>query len=264
MKKEIILLEKGYTNPCLMGKGSFSEVFRVSEGQTGKHFACKISGHKELLLREAQLLREIRHPLFPKFCGEWQTGDRGFLVMEYVPGTSLEKLRRQRRGIAGRQAMHIALELAEGLVYLHEQANPILYRDLKPHNVQIREDGQIKLLDFGCACHMTEERNVHVGTPGFAAPEQLAGKQADIAGDIYAFGRLLQYMLADCGSRPRGEEASLLAEIAEKCTREKKEERLGSMRLCIHLLSNRKIKKYVNKYIFMKDIWKKSGNYFNK
>lgn len=236
------LYEKGYEMLDSAGQGAFSRVYRVRKRDTGEFFACKVSGKKEMLAAEAKLLGQVSHPLFPRFCDHWQEQERAFLIMEYLPGMSLKHLVEKRGGLSPAQTARIGMSLAQGLLYLHERCKPVLYRDLNPGNVQILQDGRAKLLDLGCACALGENRD-RAGTPGFAPPEQLTGESLSAAGDIYAFGKMLEYMLQSgslsgkksgrCGERKcRKTLEALLAE----CTRRDPEKRPGDMRFCLDML----------------------------
>lgn len=243
-----ILKTHGYISPQLIGTGAFSSVYRVKGVQDGKFYACKVSEKTEMLAREAGILKELSHPLFPVCYEMWTEGETGFLIMEYVAGRSLGRLLDSRGRLSARRAAEIGLELAEGLSYLHERRRPVFYRDLKPENIYIREDGRVKLLDFGCACKEDEKAGervkVLVGTPGFAAPEQLSGSaDASAAGDIYGLGKVLQSMLSArdelgrmltresfLGNSPE----SRLRLLALECTRENPGRRPACMRLCIY------------------------------
>ena len=86
----------------LLGAGAFSEVYLVKDGE-GRHYACKISGHAELLEREAACHRRICHPLFPKFIDFWKQGGKAYLLMEYIGGENLKKTMEVRGGFAARQ-----------------------------------------------------------------------------------------------------------------------------------------------------------------
>lgn len=141
------LCEKGYEILNIVGKGSFSTVYRLREMKTGRHCACKVSENQKMLFREAELLRRLEHPLFPVFYDFWQQEKEACLVMEYIAGTSLEKLVGDRGRLTDRRASRIGLELASGLAYLHELPIPILHRDITPGNILIRQDGRVKLLD---------------------------------------------------------------------------------------------------------------------
>lgn len=198
-KEQDILGRSGYICRRLLGKGAFSRVY-LAEGKTdGGIYACKVSGNLELLEREAAVMAKLQHPLFPDFFRIWQEAGLGFLLMEYIPGNNLEKMLEHRKRFSVKQTARIGMELAEGLLYLHEMEEGILFRDVKPANIIIRQDGRVKLLDFGCVCAMPEGAASQAGTPGFAAPEQFAGKDSPEAGnhltmacDVYGLGQTLK------------------------------------------------------------------------
>ena len=211
------LAGRGYEIIRLLGEGAFSKVVLVRKiALTQQHAkerrgsiqtesfsdeaACKISRQINLALREAETLARIDHPLFPKYLGVWQEGEKVFLLMEYVRGSSLEALLARRGGFSEMQVIRIGLELAEGLKYLHELPVPILFRDLKPANILLRQDGQVKLLDLGCACTTGRQADL-AGTPEYAAPEQLkSGSVLTPASDVYGLGKTLQAMTGrKCG-----------------------------------------------------------------
>lgn len=190
------LERRGFTAPLLLGQGAFCQVYRVREEATGRLYACKVGmgSRKMHVRREQELLKKLKHPLFPGYKGYWEEAEFACLIMEYVAGSSLEALLGRRTSLSERQALRVSAELAEGLLYL--QRRGIVFGDIKAQNILIRQDGRVKLLDFGCACRQNREGHVRTGTPGYAAPEQLIGGKADFACDIYALGRVMQYMLS--------------------------------------------------------------------
>lgn len=205
---------RGYFCIRRLGKGAFSEVYRA-EDREGRLCACKVSGNVRLLEREARVMEGLAHPLFPEFFEFWvhggPGGELGYLAMEYVEGECLADILGRRGGFCARQVVRTGLELAEGLRYLHERAEGYLFRDVKPANIILRQDGKVKLLDFGCVCLEGERGCSLAGTPGYGAPEQLEeGGFLTQACDVYGLGRTLQEML---GGRRRRGGASLGASV---------------------------------------------------
>lgn len=206
----------------LLGAGAFSEVYLVKDGE-GRHYACKISGHAELLEREAACHRRICHPLFPKFIDFWKQGGKAYLLMEYIGGENLKKTMEVRGGFAARQTAEMGAQLAEGLCYLHRLPEPVIFRDIKPENVMLAKDGAVRLLDFGCACPAGKSADI-AGSPGFGAPEQFVTDSVQTAAaDVYGLGRTLEKLL-EAGER------GILRRIIRRCTEERPEDRLGDMR----------------------------------
>ena len=194
-----VLQSKGYELCGLIGEGATAQVYYIREILPKAEYACKISDHIRWIGPEAELLKAIQHPLFPKWKAYWEVDGKGYLVMEYIAGNSLENHLR-RRGIFGQEeTVRIVLELADGLRYLHEKDGGFIYRDLKPDNIMIQPDGTARLLDLGAAAI---SENCRAGTIGYAAPElQLMSEQKikSIAltpvSDIYSLGMVMHYML---------------------------------------------------------------------
>lgn len=221
-----MLLQERYRIQQLIGSGGMSYVYAaIDERLMGKQWAIKesvpLAVDRDHLLREMKWLTALRHPNLPHivdFIAPDQDG-HAYLVMELVEGVTLQE-KMKRSGIRFQEAVSIALQLCDALHYLHHQEPPIIYRDLKPSNVMIIDDGSIKLIDFGIARQLkvdSQADTVKLGTIGFAAPEQYEGKQSDPRTDLFAVGALLAYLLSDGkwnGNIPLREEL-LRADIAK-------------------------------------------------
>lgn len=206
----------------VLGAGAFSEVYLTEDG-AGRRYACKVSGHTELLEREAACHRDIHHPLFPKFIDFRKEGGKACLLMEYVEGENLKNVIEARGGFTARQTAELGAQLAEGLFYLHRLPEPVVFRDVKPENVMLAQDGAARLLDFGCACRAGRSADI-AGSPGFGAPEQFEGGSVQTAAaDVYGLGKTLEKLL---GEGERG----MLGRIIRRCTEERPEDRPGDMR----------------------------------
>lgn len=236
-EKEIntVLRELGYKNDGLVGCGAFAKVYRIQKENEGYQGACKISREFHLLRKESLILQQVNHSLFPQYCDYKEAGEYGFLFMEYVPGMNLRRLVEMQGAIHQDRAIQIARSLAEGLCYLHERRTPIFFRDLKPDNVIIREDGRVKLVDFGSACIEEEDRNIITGTEGFGAPEQwLKAGNIGSYSDVYALGKLLGFMLGT-------EKVEWwLRDLLEECVRRQIRERIPDMRCFLSRLKKGK------------------------
>lgn len=188
------------------------------------------------LRTERQVLAQLDHPAIARLLGGGETDDgQPYLVMEYVQGQSLTAhcatLRLDR-------AARVALIMQLCLALAHAHQRLVIHRDLKPANVLVSQEGALKLLDFGVAKLLDLQADptatsTRVWTPGYASPEQQAGKAVTTATDVYALGVLLQELL--CGMRPdgRANQPPLpavaidpdLAAIVRKATRELAAER---------------------------------------
>ncbi|MDR2044362.1 MAG: serine/threonine protein kinase [Clostridium sp.] len=195
--------ERFYEKLFPLGQGTDTEVYCVRQKYphgtgsfplTERTYACKTSGQIKRLEREARFLQAARHPLFPKWHDYWEAGGKGYLVMEYISGSTLEKLLKQRGSFPQKKALCIALELAAGLASLHGRTPPLLYLDLKPANILIQDTGKVRLVDFGTVC-LLSGRAEAAGTPGYAAPEVLRTEAFSERTDVYSLGKVLHYML---------------------------------------------------------------------
>ena len=147
--------------------------------------------------REAEMLTRLKHPRIPQIFDRFSEGNAHYLVMEFVEGETLQaKLQRvPGNRLPEAEAVSIAVKVLAVLDYLHKQTPPVIFRDLKPDNVILRPDGELKLIDFGIARFFRPTgSNIGRGTVGYAAPEQYQGA-IDARSDIYALGATLHHML---------------------------------------------------------------------
>jgi serine/threonine protein kinase len=155
-------------------------------------------------LREALLLARLHHPAIPKLYDYFFEDGYWYLVMEYVPGPTLAAYMRQHAPLSPLEAINYAMQLCDVLDYLHGQAPPVIFRDLKPSNIIITPEGRLVLVDFGIARYFKEGQvndTTDFGSPGYASPEQFEGSgQTDARSDLFSLGIILYEML--CGHRP--------------------------------------------------------------
>ena len=189
-----------------IGQGGEGSVYLARDEDLHRAVAIKQVGIREegakeenRILREADMLRQLGHPMLPVIY-ELLWEEAWYLVMEYIQGVTLQEYI-GKNGYAGeKQARAWALQLLDILCYLHTRKPPVIYCDLKPHNIIVCPDGNLRLIDFGAAYRQKfgEKTERMAVTPGYGAPEQFgrAGKgvRADERSDIYAFGRVLYYM----------------------------------------------------------------------
>lgn len=151
----------------------------------------------ELFHREAKLLASLNHRHIPKVYDYFQYAGKYYLSMEYIDGGDLaQKLEAAKGPLPENQVLEWGEQIATVLFYLHKHDPPIVFRDVKPSNIMLTDQG-VKLIDFGIARHFDQAKKgdtMRIGSPGYAPPEQYAA-QTDPRSDIYALGVTLHHAL---------------------------------------------------------------------
>lgn len=159
----------------------------------------------ELFARESQFLIRLDHDQIAKVFDHFHEEGRHYLLLEYVRGQDLRQLVKQNGPQPTAHVVKWAHEIAGILKYLHEQAPPIIHRDLTPENIVLNENGSVKLIDFGAANEFVgTATGTLVGKQAYMAPEQLRGK-ASTSSDIYSLGGTLHYLLTAKDPEPLSE-----------------------------------------------------------
>ncbi|TFE24891.1 serine/threonine protein kinase [Cohnella luojiensis] len=190
-----------------IGKGGMGRVYLAEDIRVGgKHRALKLTrplpDERRTFLPEAQMLSELDHPNLPAIVDYYPPDADGVtcIVMDYIAGDSVaERFERYGFKLAYALVLSVMADLCDVLVYLHAQNPPIVFRDLKPSNVLLDRQNRAILVDFGIARRYREEGlsdTLQLGTPGFAAPEQLRGEQSDRRTDIYGLGAFAYHLLS--------------------------------------------------------------------
>lgn len=204
LPEQLVNIHNGYEVQNSLGRGGLGQVYLVRCPGDNRRYALKVSDADEeagaILHREAHMLAAVVHPAFPKVREIWEEDGCVCLVMTYIEGRTLaemmeEQLHRVGRGFAADEVLPWMMQLAECLEYL--AVHRIIYRDLKPSNVMIDEEGMVSLIDFGSACYLREDMTVQgMGTPGFAPPEQYSYSCGPGPWtDVYSFGALIHFLL---------------------------------------------------------------------
>jgi serine/threonine-protein kinase len=189
-----------------LGEGGMGAVFLADDLKLdGKQWAIKESlmhsYHVEGFADEAGILVKLDHPFLPKIIDFFPPDPKGYsyLVMDYIKGQTLQKLFESRKTFTVETVVQYAKQLCQVFDYLHHfKPMAIIYRDLKPSNVMVDGQNNIRLIDFGIARNYSKERDsdtVQLGTVGFAAPEQYDHQQTDARTDLYTLGALMFYLL---------------------------------------------------------------------
>jgi serine/threonine protein kinase len=148
---------------------------------------------RQRFLREARLAGRLTHPNVVQVYDVGETDGRPFIVMEFVPGTTLA----EGGKLAPERAVELALQACAGLQQAH--VSGLVHRDIKPGNLLLRDDGVLKIADFGIAraaetTHHTQAGTI-LGTAAYLAPEQARGEEVTAAADIYSLGAVLYELL---------------------------------------------------------------------
>ncbi|MDP8981093.1 MAG: protein kinase [Acidobacteriota bacterium] len=206
----------------LLGSGGMGEVYRATDLKLGQPVALKFlpaatAEDPAALARfhnEVRIARQIAHPNVCRVYDIGEVESLAYISMEYVDGEDLHSLLRRIGRLPSDKAVEIAQRLCAGLAAAHDRG--VLHRDLKPANILIDGRGRVRIADFGLAgvaeeLHAGDSRS---GTPGYMAPEQLAGKEVSVRSDIYSLGLVLYEMFT--GKRPfEAETRAQLLELEE-------------------------------------------------
>ena len=183
-----------------------SRTWAMKELRPGTASSATLAEARQLFAQEANILVRLSHPHLPRVVAYLQEDGRSYLVMEFLHGESLEKrLENANAPLLEHQVLDWAVQVCEVLAYLHRQPRPIIFRDLKPSNIMVTEDGAIKLIDFGIArTYKAGQRKdtVTMGSENYAAPEQWGEAQTDPRADIYGLGATLYHLLANVPPLP--------------------------------------------------------------
>lgn len=200
-----------------IGHGGMSVVYLAMDKHLNKQWAVKEirkkgSGKNDeivvnSLLAEANMMKKLDHPALPRIVDIIDNGVTIYVVMDYIEGESLDKILNEYGAQPEELVVNWAKQLCDALSYLHSQKPPIIYRDMKPANVMLKPEGNIKIIDFGIAREYKEQNladTTVLGTKGYAPPEQYSG-QTDPRSDIFALGMTMHHLLT--GVDPRNGEA---------------------------------------------------------
>ncbi len=204
-----------YRLVSVLGVGGMGSVFLAErdDGTFERQVALKVVpldiSRPEIIARfdnERQVLARLVHPNIAQLLDAGITEDgRPYFVMEYIRGLPLDDYCDQA-GLGITQRLQLVDRVADAVQHAHQ--NLVIHRDLKPGNILVTEDGDVKLLDFGIARllddhgHTITQAGVRWGSPGFSAPEQASDNAPTTAIDVYSLGVLLYQQLTSCLPEP--------------------------------------------------------------
>ncbi len=192
-------LQGRYVIEDLLGQGGFSAVYIVKDRKLGgKRFAIKelknqSRAERERFLFECEVLKRLHHPALPMVSHLFEDNNQTYMLMEYIDGFNLERLRKQQteERFTLSQVLALLAPVVDAVSYLHRQPIPVLHRDIKPANIVQKENGQTVLVDFGIAKEYhpdTTTTAIRHCSAGYSAPEQYSGVGTDPRSDVYSLG----------------------------------------------------------------------------
>lgn len=209
-----------------IGEGGMANVYLGYDTILDRNVAIKIlrgdlSNDEKFVRRfqrEALSASSLAHPNIVEMYDVGEDNGLYYIIMEYIEGKTLKQLLKKRGTLTLSEAIDIMLQLTDGMAHAHDSY--IIHRDLKPQNIMIKDDGQIKITDFGIAMALNStqltQTNSVMGSVHYLPPEQASGKGCTIKSDIYSMGIIFYELLS--GSLPfRGDNA---VEIALKHMRD--------------------------------------------
>ncbi|HEY1135779.1 MAG TPA: protein kinase, partial [Nocardioides sp.] len=210
------VLDGRYRVGELVARGGMASVHVATDVRLDRTVAVKvmhpslgdpITGNESFALRfvrEARAAARLSHPNVVAVHDQGSDGGLTFLVMEYVPGSTLRDVIRDRAPLTPARALALLEPIVAAVGAAHRAG--IVHRDVKPENVLIADDGRVKVADFGLAkavdadSHHTTTGGVLIGTVSYLAPELVVDGTADARADVYALGVVLHELLT--GEKP--------------------------------------------------------------
>ena len=206
----------------VLGVGAMAKVLLAHDAELGREVAVKLldealaadPSFRARFAREARVAAGLSHPNIVTIFDVGEADGRPFIVMELVPGRTLEERLRREGALRASDVLAIARQVCDGLEHAH--SNGLVHRDLKPGNLIERDDGTVKIADFGIAravegTELTETGTV-VGTAAYLAPEQAEAGTVSPATDLFALGAVLYELVT--GRQPW--KIDSLAELAAR------------------------------------------------
>ena len=199
------VLDGRYALEMLVGSGGMADVYRAKDQLLERTVAVKIlhqqyENDTEFIARfqrEAKAAARITHPNIVNVYDVGVADGRHYIVMEYVPGRTLKERIKEEGSVPAAEALNIARQIAGALAQAH--ANNLVHCDIKPHNILVMPDGNVKVADFGIARAVTESTMTYndniMGSVHYFSPEQARGTIITPKSDVYSLGVVLYEML---------------------------------------------------------------------
>jgi len=223
----------------LLGAGGMGEVYLAKDSSLGRKVAIKILNQKyerhesniERFVREAKAASALNHPNILTIHEIGETNDSHFIVSEFVDGRTLCELLNKKGDLDLAEVLEIAIQTASALSAAHTAR--IIHRDIKPENIVVRDDGYVKVLDFGLAKLLPERlsfidseantvkqnqtaEGLILGTVNYMSPEQAMGEAVDPRTDIFSLGIVMYEMITGRTPFAAGSTSETLANLINK------------------------------------------------
>ena len=199
------IIKERYEITQLLGEGGMSYVYKATDKQLQRTVAIKtlkpnyVEQEKfvERFKREAQTAANLNHPNIVQIF-DWGIGDEPFFVMEYIEGNTLTSIIANKRTISMNDILFIGAQVSSGLQAAHSKG--LVHRDIKPGNIMITPEGNVKVTDFGIVSFQNEESDITktgsiLGTASYISPEQAQGKPVSKESDLYSLGTVLYELI---------------------------------------------------------------------
>jgi len=186
----------------IIGRGSMGTVYEALDPVFQRKVALKTVAARESdgleltrFVREAQAAGRLQHRNIVTVYDVGEENGQPYIAMELVEGIDLERVIQEKRPLPVEWKIDVLRQICEGLAHAH--GNGIVHCDIKPANVRVSAEGEVKIVDFGIALLQSSTRGGHhAGTPHYMAPEQVEGKAVDLRADIFSVGAIAYELLA--------------------------------------------------------------------
>ena len=203
------VIDNKYEVLKLIGQGGMSKVYLAMDKHLNKQWAIKEIQKKardknnevvvQSAIAEANMIKQLDHPAIVRIVDIIETSEVIYIIEDYIEGETLNSIIENNGAQPQELVIEWAMQICEALEYLHTRKPAIIYRDMKPANIMLKPDGNIKIIDFGIAREYKEQSladTISLGTKGYAAPEQFGGRgQTDARTDVYCLGVTLYHLV---------------------------------------------------------------------